>query len=198
MSSLLDFPTPTRASRDEIQGPHWVCATHPYFPAPYRGATPPLTRLPRKPRETGRVSERVAGGLCTSVGCVGLQRWYEPFEAPQGGHEGPQGLRYLGGVMRPHEEAFRRFHEENPQVYGRLRHLAFRLKAKGVERYGIKALWEVLRYEEHLSTAAPVGCYALNNNYTAHYARLLMAQEDDLVGFFEVRQRRSQEDEGDA
>jgi hypothetical protein len=32
--------------------------------------------------------------------------------------------------------------------------------------------------------------WKLNNNYTAHYARLVMNQEPDLAGFFETRQRK--------
>jgi hypothetical protein len=90
-----------------------------------------------------------------------------------------------------HAEAFQRFHAENPHVYERLKRLAFRLKVRGVERYGMKALWEVLRYEEAVATTAPVGSYRLNNNFTARYARLLMDEEPDLEGFFELRERRS-------
>ncbi len=89
-----------------------------------------------------------------------------------------------------HAEAFQRFHAENPHVYERLKRLAFRLKVRGVERYGMKALWEVLRYEEAVATTAPAGSYRLNNNFTARYARLLMELEPDLHGFFELRERR--------
>ena len=46
----------------------------------------------------------------------------------------------------PHHEDFLRFHQQNPMVYDQLERLAFKLKVKGVERWGIKALWEVLRY----------------------------------------------------
>jgi hypothetical protein len=90
-----------------------------------------------------------------------------------------------------HAEAFQRFHAENPHVYERLKRLAFRLKVRGVERYGMKALWEVLRYEEAVATTAPAGSYRLNNNFTARYARLLMELEPDLHGFFELRERRA-------
>lgn len=87
------------------------------------------------------------------------------------------------------EVAFRRFHAENPHVYERLKRLAFKLKVRGVERYGIKALWEVLRYEESVQTTAAASSYRLNNNFTSMYARLLIAQEEDLEGFFELRER---------
>ena len=86
---------------------------------------------------------------------------------------------------------FERFHAENPHVYKRLKRLAFLLKVRGVERYGMKALWEVLRYEQAIATTAAAGSYRLNNNFTALYARLLMDEEPDLEGFFELRERRS-------
>jgi len=94
-----------------------------------------------------------------------------------------------------HAAAFRRFHAENPQVYQHLERLAFKLKNKGINRWGIKALWEVLRYELAISTNGPVGTFKLNNNYTAHYARLLMERNPrDLEGFFELRERQKPAD----
>ena len=87
------------------------------------------------------------------------------------------------------EEAFRRFHRENPHVYERLKRLAFKLKVRGVDRWGMKALYEILRYEEAVATNSPAALYRLNNNFTALYARMLMEREPDLEGFFEVRER---------
>jgi len=40
-----------------------------------------------------------------------------------------------------HYAAFQRFHSENPHVYVALERLAFKLRNKGVTRWGIKALW---------------------------------------------------------
>lgn len=87
-----------------------------------------------------------------------------------------------------HREAFERFHRENPHVYEQLKRLAFKLKNRGVRRWGCKALYEVLRYEAAVQTSAPAGSYKLNNSFTAYYARLLMEQEPDLAGFFETRE----------
>ena len=33
--------------------------------------------------------------------------------------------------------------------------------------------------------------FKCNNNYTAHYARLLMEQESELAGFFETRRAKA-------
>jgi hypothetical protein len=91
----------------------------------------------------------------------------------------------------PHHEDFLRFHQQNPMVYDQLERLAFKLKVRGVERWGIKALWEVLRYELAIATNSQMGDFKLNNNLTASYARLLMERNpEDLAGFFETRERR--------
>jgi hypothetical protein len=94
------------------------------------------------------------------------------------------------GVSERHLLAFEEFHRANPHVYERLKRLAFRLKVRGVQRWGIKALYEVLRFEEAVATSASAGTYRLNNNFTALYARKLMEAEPDLEGFFELRERR--------
>ena len=96
-----------------------------------------------------------------------------------------------------HRDAFQRFHAENPHVYEQLERLAFKLKVKGVQRWGIKALWEVLRYELAINSNAPVGTFKLNNNLTAYYARLLMERNpEDLADFFEIRERQARQTDG--
>lgn len=87
--------------------------------------------------------------------------------------------------------AFRQFHRENPQVYVQLVRLARRARRSGQTRLGMKQLFEVLRWRVMLSTTDPD--FKLNNNYTAHYARLIMEREADLRGMFELR--RSYADE---
>lgn len=84
-------------------------------------------------------------------------------------------------------ERFERFHERNPQVYAALRQMALELRRRGHRQYGIKALFEVLRFNSAMQTHGDT--FKLNNNYTALYARLLMDQEPELDGFFELRRR---------
>jgi len=83
---------------------------------------------------------------------------------------------------------FAQFHHQNPHVYRGLRDLALRLRRAGRDHYGIKALFEVLRYEHALTTISDDGL-KLNNNYTALYARKLMEEEPELTGFFQLRER---------
>lgn len=85
------------------------------------------------------------------------------------------------------EERFAAFHGRNPQVYGALRQMALEAKRRGNRQWGMKGLFEVLRWQHAMATEGDP--FRLNNNYTALYARLLMDQEPELTGFFELRRR---------
>ena len=90
---------------------------------------------------------------------------------------------YKGGSP---DARFLTFHEANPHVYRELVAMARELRAAGHRHYSIKGLYEALRHKWSLRTRGePV---KLNNNYTAHYSRLIMAQERDLRGFFSTRE----------
>lgn len=85
-------------------------------------------------------------------------------------------------------EAFGAFHQANPHVLENLRKLALERHARRpAEKIGIKHLWEVLRWEYEVKTDRPANECRLNNNFTAFYARLLMAREPILRGVFELR-----------
>jgi hypothetical protein len=87
-----------------------------------------------------------------------------------------------------HEERFWTFHMGNPHVALELHRLAHELKRAGHRKYSIKGLFEVLRFNAALKTDGKP--YKLNNNLTSFYARLLMDCDDELDGFFNLRQRR--------
>lgn len=96
--------------------------------------------------------------------------------------------------MNRHERAWAAFHADNPHIYEHLEHLALKLRRGGITRWGVKALWEVLRYELALRTNTSARSFRLNNNHTAYYARLLMDCNPELSGFFETRERRGDHD----
>ncbi|HQQ75739.1 MAG TPA: hypothetical protein PLB01_00155 [Thermoanaerobaculia bacterium] len=89
------------------------------------------------------------------------------------------------------EREFRRFHFENPEVYRELVALARRAKQHSRNRYGIGALFEVLRWNRMLSTTGDD--FKLNNNHRAYYAREIMRREPDLSDFFETRHVHGEE-----
>jgi len=85
------------------------------------------------------------------------------------------------------ERQFRAFHARNPQVYQTLVRLSREARAKGHRHISIKMIWEVLRYDSMTKTTGKP--WKLNNSHTSYYARLIMAQEPDLDGIFETRER---------
>lgn len=86
------------------------------------------------------------------------------------------------------EDAFWSFHTENPHVYELLVRLAREWRRTVGDKLGIKALFERARWESRIVTRGEE--YSLNNNYTAFYARLIMAQERDLKGIFNLREQK--------
>lgn len=89
----------------------------------------------------------------------------------------------------PYQQDFLDFHDENPQVYARLRDIAREVRRTGRRHFGIRVIWERLRWIATFETTDPNVDLKLNDHYTRHYARLLMEREPDLAGMFEVRDR---------
>jgi hypothetical protein len=89
------------------------------------------------------------------------------------------------------ELEFKEFHLEHPEVYNELVKLARTWQSNGSDKLGIATLFEVLRWNSHLNPQRDSG-YKLNNNYRALYARLIMEQEPDLNGLFEIRERTTE------
>lgn len=86
-------------------------------------------------------------------------------------------------------QRFEEFHAANPEVYSELVKLARELKLKGRSKYGIKSLFEIVRWHKALSTHADD--FKLNNNHAPFYARLIMSNEPDLKEFFNLREQKS-------
>jgi hypothetical protein len=88
------------------------------------------------------------------------------------------------------ETEFWAFHTAHPEVYNELRDLALRLRRQGRKHYGIKALYEIVRFN-HAISARSSADWKLDNNFTCMYARLLMKNEPALADFFRTRRRRA-------
>ena len=86
----------------------------------------------------------------------------------------------------PLDEQFRTFHHENPRVYERLVELAREWKRAGHAKCSIDMLFHLLRWDEGIRTRGDQ--FVLNSNYTSRYARLIMANEPDLDGLFNLRE----------
>ena len=88
------------------------------------------------------------------------------------------------------DEKFRKYHEENPEIYSSLVELARHAKCKGHRKLGMKMLFEVVRWQRILQAEDPEG-FKINNNFHSRYARLIMEVEPDLQGIFDLRKLRS-------
>ncbi|MEU9402786.1 hypothetical protein [Streptomyces sp. NPDC048242] len=82
-------------------------------------------------------------------------------------------------------ERFHAFHAQNPHVYRELERMATRRLATGATRVSLKGLFEDLRHQ------LPYGVVGLNNNFSALYARRLIAAHPHWASAFELRRRRS-------
>jgi len=81
-------------------------------------------------------------------------------------------------------ERFVEFYNNHPEVYVKLREMALGLKRRGHTKWGIRNLWEVLRWQHSMSYD---GKYKLPDHFPAFYARMLMLHEPELRGFFSVK-----------
>lgn len=98
-------------------------------------------------------------------------------------------LRALEGFKGPIQHRFEAFHDLNPEVYETIVTVARSLKGRGFRRCGMKFIFEHMRWLYALQTKGKE-TYKLSNVFTAFYARLVMHQEEDLEGFFVLRQQR--------
>lgn len=88
------------------------------------------------------------------------------------------------------QQRFEAFHRANPAVYASLKRLALDMRRRGVHRYGIGGLFELLRWQYAIQTQGDD--YALNNNWRSRYARLLMEDVPELRDFFAVRELQTE------
>lgn len=85
-------------------------------------------------------------------------------------------------------QRFAAFHHANPDILTELLRLARHARDDGATRIGMKALWEVMRwnrrgYRPQIAAGGP----KFNNDYTALYARLIVHTDPSLEGLFETR-----------
>jgi len=86
------------------------------------------------------------------------------------------------------QKRFDDFHSQNPQVYEELVKLANQLKERGRSKYGIKSLFEIIRWHRAITTDGDD--FKLNNNHAPFYARLIMTKEEGLEDFFVTREQK--------
>jgi hypothetical protein len=89
-------------------------------------------------------------------------------------------------------DAFERFHVENPEVWKLFKQFSLNAHDAGRQHYSAKAVFERIRWHIEIETLG--GEVKLNNNFTAHYARMFHIYRPDLDGFFRNRKLTSEAD----
>lgn len=94
----------------------------------------------------------------------------------------------MTNTLQNRAEKFKNFHEANPHVYDLLVANA-RLVKKHTKRWGIRNLWEKLRWDYATQvTVTPLkGDYKLNDHYPPFYARMMIRDFPEFEGWLEIR-----------
>lgn len=99
--------------------------------------------------------------------------------------------KYVGTVsVRPEkslDEQFLDFHAAHPEVYETLVKLARQALSRGLEKVGIRMLYEVARWE-FIKKRQPI---KLNDHFHSRYSRMIMGAETDLRDVFETRRLKT-------
>jgi hypothetical protein len=91
------------------------------------------------------------------------------------------------------QQRFMRFHFDNPWIYETLVCMIQELRGRGVTRFGVRSLWEVLRWKITMGQVrVPDGDFKLNDNFISRYARLLIANNPEYSSMFELRTLRAE------
>lgn len=87
------------------------------------------------------------------------------------------------------ETRFKEYHAENPQIFDLFDRFTREALDAGHRELGAKMIFERLRWETMV--AAADAAYAINNNFSAYYARLWM-EVHNRVDVFKTRSLRSE------
>ena len=97
-----------------------------------------------------------------------------------------QGNLFATMLAKDIKQSFIDFHKQNPHVYKKLVDMSLQLKRRGHKKFGIKTLFEVLRWDYAMKTDS-LDNFKLNNNYSAMFSRLIMHRVPELRDFFILR-----------
>ncbi|MDQ3762220.1 MAG: hypothetical protein M3460_11195 [Actinomycetota bacterium] len=93
-------------------------------------------------------------------------------------------LKFDHALTRP--ERFEKFRQENPHFYVEIVALGRQYRRQTGRTCSIQGLMETVRANLEMKSRGSEE-YKLNNDFGAYYARLIMLQEPDMEGFFELR-----------
>jgi hypothetical protein len=86
---------------------------------------------------------------------------------------------------------FLKFHRANPNVYDLFCKITFQAMQKGLQNFGVGAVFEIMRWET--GVVKETSSQTLCNTYRAYYARLFELHHPTYTGYF--RSKSSSADE---
>jgi len=92
----------------------------------------------------------------------------------------------VGPVKTKLQKEFESFHTNNPHVYVLFKKYTFEAINRGFQHYSSDAVLHRIRWHTSVETDDPEG-FKINNNHTAYYARMFMAEFPRYTGFFRNR-----------
>ena len=97
------------------------------------------------------------------------------------------------GSKVSHRYAAEQWRIQHPDGWALLESEAAAMVARG-KRFGMKCLVEHVRWLMHYASASdqPAGTYRLNNNHTAYFARMLLADHPAWAQYIETREAGDQ------
>ncbi len=88
------------------------------------------------------------------------------------------------------QERFEAYDAAHPEVYAELVAAATRLRQKGRQRFGVRTIWERMRWTLEVEKDGGEQ-YTFNDHYTSRYVRTLLAEHPEFEGMFELRRLRA-------
>ncbi len=97
----------------------------------------------------------------------------------------------LSAMRNTIQERFEQYHFDNPQVFERLVKMTQEQYLKGSMHWGIRNLWERLRWDRSLGTLTTKDSYRMPAHYHSRYVRLLLEKYPAYRGLFTLRRLRT-------
>jgi len=87
------------------------------------------------------------------------------------------------------QERFKEYDNKHPEVYGYLLHLCRALRNRGLTKYAISPLLEIVRWEFRIVREEDE--FKIRNDFKPWYARKIAAENPEFSDFFSFRPIRS-------
>jgi hypothetical protein len=87
-------------------------------------------------------------------------------------------------VDAPLVARFAAYHAAHPTVFDEFERRSFKMRNAGRTRYSQWTIIQAIRWHHDLESAEP---FKINNDFIALYARLMIHEHPEFLGFFELR-----------